>query len=108
MKVKIYQINNERDRKSVAFKSLASLSRYQGSPEVDVSLYDLVWEGDVNAEDLEVLFRIFNIEKPEDYLARSLSVSDVVEVIDSQQPKEGFYYCDVIGFRKIPFDSHKK
>ena len=32
-----------------------------------------------------------------------MSVSDVVEVVESNTAKEGFYFCDSIGFKEIPF-----
>lgn len=53
---------------------------------------------------MEDVFRMFNINHPEGYRARSLSVSDVVEVTGSDKLKDGFYFCDNIGFNEIVFD----
>ena len=36
------------------------------------------------------------------YCGHSLSVSDIVEIEDGDN--FGFYYCDSIGFKKVPFD----
>ena len=44
----------------------------------------------------------FNIDKPEEFKGRSMSVSDVVEVTNDQG-NAAFYYCDNIGFKKIEF-----
>lgn len=35
MKIKIYQVNMERDENRVAFMGYDSLSKFQGSPDVD-------------------------------------------------------------------------
>ena len=102
--IRIYQIDLDRDHDSIAFESYASLSRWQGSPGVQASLYDMVFEGAVEAKDIEDVYRIFNMEKPECYKGRSLSVSDVVEIVESEDIKPGFYYCDVIGFKSISFE----
>ena len=107
MNIKIYQIDLDRDENGVAFESYESLSRYQKSDKVNSELYDKVFDGPVEAENLEDIYRIFNIDKPEDYRGRSLSVSDVVEVSESPDVKPSFYYCDSIGFKDIEFDAEK-
>ena len=103
--IRIYQINLDRDDDGVAFEPYGTLSRYQGSPDVNPALYDKVFDGAVDASDIEDIYRIFNTEKPEGYEGRSLSVSDVVEVVESDSIKPGFYYCDSIGFKPVPFNS---
>ena len=105
MDVKIYQINLDRDEDGVAFISHGNLSKYQERPDVDASLYDKVFEGEIEAEDLEDVYKMFNMDKPEGFAGRSLSVSDVVEVVKSDEVKSGFYYCDSIGFQNVLFDS---
>lgn len=109
MKIKIYQINLERDRDRVAFAGLDYLQQFHGSTEVDGSIYDMVFEGDVDCSDLEDVFQVFNLDHPAEYQGRSLSVSDVVEIVevpkfvDGIEP--GFYYCDSIGFKQIEFNT---
>lgn len=107
MEIKIYQINLERDENGVAFEAFDSRAKYQKSADIDASLYDKVFEGEIEAGDIEDVYRIFNIDKPEGYSGRSLSVSDVVEVVRSDEVKPGFYYCDSIGFKAVPFQSDK-
>lgn len=46
-------------------------------------------------EVLDYLFYVFNVEHPEDYRARSMSVSDVVEINQER------YVCEGIGWRKV-------
>ena len=83
MKIKIYQINMERDTKRIAFEGLELLEQYQGSKEINSTLYDKVYEGEVDCAGLEDVFQMFNLDHPEDYKGRSLSVSDVVEVVEA-------------------------
>ena len=106
MDIKIYQIDMERDKNRVAFESLEHLKKYQGSAEVDSALYDKVFEGRVDCANLERVYEMFNLRHPEGYRGRSLSVSDVVEVIDDAG-KSTFHFCDSIGFEEIPFDPAK-
>ena len=83
MKIIIYQINMERDTNRIAFEGLELLEQYQGSKEINSALYDKVYEGEVDCAGLEDVFQMFNLDHPEDYKGRSLSVSDVVEVVEA-------------------------
>ena len=107
MNVRIYQINMKRDTNNVAFMNYESLPKFQGSSEIDSSLYDKVFEGEVNCFTLEKLYEIFNLEHPAGYKGRSMSVSDVVEIIDGNNGKSYFHFCDSIGFRWIDFAPEK-
>ena len=73
----IYQINMDRDSANVCF---------------------------IGMESLENIYQKFNVDHPADYTGRSLSVSDVVEIRESDTLKPGFYFVDSIGFKKISFD----
>ena len=107
MKVKIYQVNMERDENQVAFMGYDSLAKFQGSPDVDSRIYDKVFEGEVNCFTLEKLYQIFNTEHPAGYKGRSMSVSDVVEIVDGNTGKSYFHFCDSFGFKDITFESNK-
>lgn len=107
MKIKIYQINMERDTNRVCFFGLDEISKFQGTSKVNSTLYDSVYFGTVDGKSLEDVYRKFNIDHPKGYKARSLSVSDVVEIIESDDVKPGFYYCENIGFKRIGFDPQK-
>lgn len=110
MKIRIYQICLPRDTNGLAFMSMRQRSEC-GLAEVDLSIYDKVYEGDVDTEDLEDVFRMFNADyRSEDYKGRSLSVSDVVEVVDAPvgSVEPGYWFCDSIGFRRVkPVNNHK-
>ena len=107
MNVRIYQINMKRDTNNVAFMNYESLPKFQGSSEIDSSLYDKVFEGEVNCFTLEKLYEIFNLKHPAGYKGRSMSVSDVVEIIDGNTGQCYFHVCDSFGFQKVDFDPEK-
>ena len=97
MKIKLFQINLDRDAYGLAFMSHDWSERHGGPSEEN---YDLVFEGEVNAQDLEAIYTIFNTDLPEGYRGRSMSVSDIV-----QAEGLGTFFCDTYGFVEIaPFD----
>ena len=51
-------------------------------------------------EQLEKLYRQFNLEKPADFHSPSMSVSDIVAI--KQDGKVSYHYCDSVGFTQIP------
>lgn len=105
MDITIYQINMGRDHNRIAFEGLDLLKMYQGSDKIDSRIYDRVFEGEVDCKDLEDVYRKFNLEHPDGYKGRSLSVSDVVEIVD-ENGDSTFHFCDSIGFKQIDFDSY--
>ena len=107
MNIKIYQINIGRDDNRIAFMGSDEFPRFTGNTETDSSIYDCVFEGEVNCQNLEDAYRMFNLDHPEDYRGRSMSVSDVVEIIDSDTVEKGFYFCDTVGFKKIEFEPER-
>ena len=79
MKIRVYQINSDRDEHRVMFLSHDRLERFQGNPEVNSSIYDKVYDKDVPCGNLEEVYTMLNSNHPSDYRGRSLSVSDIVE-----------------------------
>ena len=104
MEVKIYQINMDRDENRICFMGLDSLPRFQGTEQIDSSIYDLVFAGDLPCSNLEDIYRIFNIDHPAGYTGRSLSVSDVVQIQNGSTNGPTFHYCDSFGFKEVQFD----
>ncbi len=104
MKFRIYQVDEDRDIMRVQFSSYEDLVKIKGHKGVDSSIYDLVYEGEFDFSDLNDAYKKFNCDKPVDYRARSMSVSDIIEVIESDTEKPGFYYVDCVGFKKVEFD----
>ena len=100
----IYQINTDRDDNRVCFLGLDTLERFQHFKAVDPPLYDRVYDGKLDCSSLETIYEKFNVDHPADYKGRSLSVSDVVEIRESDTLNPGFYFVDSIGFKAISFD----
>lgn len=102
MNIAIYQIDPDRDENNVAFLNYENLERFQGSAALRSEIYDKVFEGEMECGTLEEVYQMFNLDHPDGYRGRSLSVSDVVEVVGEE--KSTFHFCDSIGFREVDFD----
>lgn len=103
MKINIYQINQDRDTQRLKFMGLDAVRKVLQSAEPDCAAYDKVYSGNVKCRNLEDVFVLFQSGRPEGFQGHSLSVSDVVEVEDAASITPGFYFCDSIGFKEIPF-----
>ena len=97
--IKIYQINNERDINDVKFLSTCLLESF--NKEFDFSIYDEVWCGETDSGDLEEIYEEFNFNRPADFKGHSLSVSDIVQIMDSDEKSNGYYFCDSMGWVKL-------
>lgn len=98
MNIKIYQINYERDKNHVKFLHYEHLDNFQDTKDINASIYDEVFSGNVDCSGLEDVFQKFNTEGHPLHRGHSLSVSDIVTT------KDGAYYCDSVGFQKVDFD----
>ena len=97
MKIKVYQVDHEKDSRNVMFMNYAFTEKHGG---VDPAVYKCVFDGNVDAENLEKIFALLNTEAPVGFNGHSLSVSDIVET------EEGGHFCDSFGFKKLDaFDS---
>ena len=103
LKINIYQINRDRDTQQLKFMGLDAVRKVLHSAEPDCAAYDMVYSGNVKCRNLEDVFVLFNSGRPEGFRGHSLSVSDVVEVEDATSMTPGFYFCDSIGFKEVPF-----
>ena len=101
MFITIYQINLDRGKSGAAFLSYELVCRHLGAP--DASLYDPVFSGEVDCKDLEDVYSKFNLECPEGYKGRSMSVSDIVKIFD-KNGNPTFHFCDSIGFKQIEIE----
>lgn len=93
MKVKLFQISSEKDKNSLMFMNADFVLKHGG---IDSNSYELVFEGEVNAKRLDDIFQIFNLEHPEGYKGRSMSVSDIVWAEGL-----GTFFCDSYGYRQL-------
>lgn len=107
MEIRIYQINSDRDTDGYKFMGMDWVKKHWGEQGVDSEIYDKVYDGSIDGSTLEDVFCIFNFSRPVGFKGHSLSVSDVVEVIQSSETEPGFYFCDSIGFQKVEFDTSR-
>ena len=95
---RVWQLAPEVDIK-MKFISYDTLTSRFGEP--DSASYQVVYDGEVETNDLEALYTKFNIDHPPGYQGHSLSMSDVLELYDENGC--AFYYCDTCGFKEISF-----
>ena len=105
MKVRIYQIDFDRDEQYICYRNLETVLKRCGG-RIPAECYDMVFEYEALSNSLERLYTIFNEAHPKGYKARSMSMSDVVEVIDPVNGSK-FYFCDTVGFKEVSFDASK-
>lgn len=73
--------------------------------EIKLKDYVLVYDGYMETENfnegtLDYIYEILNIDHPEDYHARSLSVSDIIQV-RCESNKNKWFYVDSFGFKEL-------
>jgi len=77
------------------------LLKHFGEPDPDN--YRMVYDDEVDTNNLEELFAKFNLDHPSGYEGHSLSMSDVVELYDASG--SSFHYVDRFGFKEVSFQS---
>lgn len=112
MRIKIYQINSDRDTLRVKLAGLQETQKIQRanghSALLDPTLYDEVFSGEVDCKTLEDVYTLFNINHPPFFRGHSLSVSDVVEITENHNNYlHGFFFCDSFGFEHIQFKAEQ-
>ena len=97
VRYEIYQIPCNEENHGRVFTNWETMEKL--GMTFDFSVYEKVYEGSITAEEGEFLpeklFRVLNLEHPADYKARSLSVSDIVQVGGK------YYFCDSFSFREV-------
>lgn len=94
MHLKIYQISMDRDKNHEKFRELTG----EGKLEADARIYDEVFDGVVDCQNAEDVYRMFNTTGHPLHRGHSLSVSDVIVMDDKKM------ICQPIGFAEVQFD----
>lgn len=81
MKIRVYQVDHDRDKNRIKFENHENTIKHAGS--VNPATYNEVFSGDVDCISLENIYELFNFHHPLTHRGHSLSVSDVCEVIDA-------------------------
>lgn len=101
MEIILYQINEERDYNECEFMDY----QYTEQFGIDPFSYDRVWSGHLEATTLDGVYNALNQDiRPDNYNGRSMSVSDICEVVRADGESR-FYFVDSSGFREVEFDS---
>lgn len=101
MRVKIYQIDSEKDEHAYRFAPLSYVEKRGG---VDANIYKQVYYGDVDVNNLESLYiRLNEDDRPPLYQGTSLSVSDVVELFETEEHNSDSkcFYVDSVGYKEL-------
>ena len=101
-KVTLYQIIPELDTDRLMFQDLDAVQAACGG-RVPAEIYESVYHGDLEVAGPEDVYYIFNMDHPDGYRGRPMSVSDVVELT----PTSGcstFYFCNPVGHVQIEFE----
>lgn len=94
--IRIWQLKADSDF-DLRFKPYDEIVKKHGQPNQEN--YEVVYDGNLETNDLEEIYTTFNTNHPQGFSGHSLSISDVVELYDEQS--RGFYYVDTFGFREV-------
>ena len=97
-KCRVWQLRPDVDP-MMKFIGYDELLEHFGEPAPDN--YRMVFDGEVDTNNLDELFAKFNLAHPSGYEGHSLSMSDVVELYDSSG--SSFHYVDRFGFAEVTF-----
>ena len=98
----IYQLKRDDATTDIRFMNSDYLKAKGIEPQYEN--YELIYTGALSKdrsqiEKLEDLYRIFNIEHPQDFTGHSLSVSDIVAL--KQAGVVSYHYVDSIGYKEL-------
>ena len=96
--VRIWQLKSDSDIE-LRFRGYDEVLKVSGEPSSNN--YDIVFDGELETNDLESIYTKFNLNHPSDFKGHSLSISDVVELYDENCSE--FHYVDQFGFKEIEF-----
>ena len=86
MRINIYQIDSDKDANRVKFEGYEETLKYGG---INPAIYKCVFHGDVDG-DLEAVYCTFNQpDHPGTFQGHSLSLSDIIEVVDTETTPYG-------------------
>lgn len=106
MKLKIYQIDEARDKNKVKFSKFEDLASNQGTSEIDSQIYNEVYDGEADIKDLNEVFEKFNKHDVPLYRGGLLGISDIIETNGCK-----YYYNGFDEFKEVNFDesqTHKE
>lgn len=85
------------ERKFIGYEELM-----ENFGELDKDNYKIVYDGEIETNDLEEIYTKFNLDHPQEFKGHSLSISDVIELYDGTSSE--YYYVDKFDFKEIDFE----
>ena len=111
MRVKIYQINPDRDINRVRNERLSNLERCQGTPDIHASIYDEVFSAEIDFTDLEQLSigDVFYLHILDETLAYQVIEINVVLPHDTSLLgiTNGADYCTLVTCTPFGVNTHR-
>lgn len=104
MRIKIYQIEGDNPNKFMGY----DFTMEHGG--IDENSYRNVFYGDIEADNLDDIYERLNVgDKPYTYKGHSLSMSDIIEVIDctDEKFKGKCFFVDDVGYKTVDFNTDK-
>lgn len=101
--IRIWQLRPEVDVR-MKFISYGDMARQFGEPCPED--YRIAYDGQLDTNDLEVIYDRFDTHPPAGFSGQALAMSDVVELYDGNG--SDFYYTDRRGFQKIDFSPREQ
>lgn len=112
MRIRVFQISAGVEDARLLFANSNQMQREgYALSALPRAAYDQVFDGELPARDLDEVFARLQLRQqliPDGYEGRSLSVSDVVEIIERGDSllceAEGLWFVDSVGFRPCDWD----
>ena len=101
--IRIWQLKSDFDA-NCRFVSYEEMTKNLG--HISLENYNVVFDGQMQTNDLEQIYSIFNTDHPQDYKGHSLSMSDMIELYDDDV--SSFHYVDRFGFKEVEFTKHEQ
>lgn len=102
---RIWQLKPDVDI-TMKFIGFDELTKRFGNP--DIENYNMVFDGELDTNNLEEIYTKFNVNQPIGFSGHSLSMSDIVELYDTNtngvDMSSEFHYVDHFGFKEITFE----
>jgi len=99
--LKTFRIHQLRPDVDVMMKFIGYDELLERFGEPNPENYRVVYDGQLETNNLDAIYEKFNLDHPPGYQGHSLSMSDVIELYD--QNGSSFHYVDRLGFREIAF-----
>lgn len=96
---RIWQLRHDVDI-GMKFIGFDELAKNFGEP--DIENYNMVFDGEIDTNNLEEIYTKFNVDHPSTFTGHSLSMSDMVELYDDSGSE--FHYVDHFEFKEVDFE----